>query len=86
MLNEKRLHLSGVASLERSEILPLVQFDGIDIRDRNAEVAEDAAKEFVVGEDDGIHEDVVTQLDDEELVLSRAGVEHVAVLVLDKYR
>lgn len=86
ILNQESLYIPTVPRLECAQLLPFLRLDRIPIRHRDLEGPEHGAEELEVGEDDGVNEDVVAELDDEELVVDGALIEHVAVFVLDEYR
>ena len=85
IFDKEGLHLTSVSGFERAEILPLFRFHRVAIRHGDAEVPEDRAEELVVRQHDGIDQDVVAELDDEEFVGRGTLVEHIAVFVLHKH-
>lgn len=68
IFDEEGLHLAGVSGFESAEILPLFRFHWVAIRHGDAEVPEDGAEELVVCQDDGVDQDVVAELNNEEFV------------------
>lgn len=68
VFNKERLHLTSVSGFERAEVFPLFRFHWVAVRHGYAEVPEDGAEELVVRQDDGVDQDVIAELDDEEFV------------------
>jgi hypothetical protein len=68
LLYEEGLYRASVPSFEDTQLPPSIWFDRITIRDRDTEVAKDRREEFVIRQDDGIDENVIAQLDNQELV------------------
>lgn len=58
VFDEESLYFSGISGFICSDILPLLHFHRISITDTDAELANHAGKELIVGKDNSIDPDV----------------------------
>src|SRR4051812_36293583 len=62
VFNSKCLHLTGIPRLIDTQLLPLIRFSRISIRDTNTERVEDGAEELIIRKDDRVNKDIIAKL------------------------